>query len=574
MKESISKASDHIKPCNIAQSEQHNKRDEDYIKSLNPKRLYIRTDLTRLNETYTPSLLRGISLQDYYDWLKDMVKKKTGRAMQERDVEYIDKKGRNRVRRGSSPLREGVVNIKPNTTMSDLQRYAQAVHERWGITAIQIHIHKDEGHFENPDDVSTWQPNYHAHFIWDWMDHVTGKSYKLDAKDMSAMQDLVAEVLDMERGQKKSETGLDHLERNDFIIQKQESKKKQLQKETDDLLSALNSYTKATKVKKEDLIVPMLETDPLVKNAYKAMMAELDIPIPSFKQKEWRDERKKAVKEILTDMQTELRQAKEAQKKDILKLGKSLYDMAMEHIQELIEQDKQLHKENERLAAENEELKDKISRMDDKAITNLRQQKNKEIGDLEASLDRANADAAQSRSLASREQQRADKAEQQLQEMLAVPEIKDIWDSILQSRQAFWQQVDNWIAEAKDAIRTFAGSGLSLISSEQEAVISSGIIGEALKDDLDASDLSQRKQATKNLLGQVDWTDLTEYKCNFGILRTNQLCEEMNVTKEMMTTLLLATGGRGGVSSGGGGVSGELTNWDGTKKRNGWGNGI
>lgn len=67
MKESISKASDHIKPCNIAQSEQHNKRDEDYIKSLNPKRLYIRTDLTRLNETYTPSLLRGISLQDYYE---------------------------------------------------------------------------------------------------------------------------------------------------------------------------------------------------------------------------------------------------------------------------------------------------------------------------------------------------------------------------------------------------------------------------------------------------------------------------------------------------------------------------
>ena len=574
MKESISKASDHIKPCNIAQSEQHNRRDEDYIKSLNPKRLYIRTDLTRLNETHVPSLLRGISLQDYYDWLKDMVKKKTGRAMQERDVEYIDKKGRNRVRRGSSPLREGVVNIKPDTTMSDLQRYAQAVHERWGITAIQIHIHKDEGHFENPDDVSTWQPNYHAHFIWDWMDHVTGKSYKLDAKDMSAMQDLVAEVLDMERGQKKSETGLDHLERNDFIIQKQESKKKQLQKETDDLLSALNSYTQATKVKKEDLIVPMLETDPLVKNAYKAMMAELDIPIPSFKQKEWRDERKKAVKEILTDLQTELLQAKEAQKKDILKLGKSLYDMAMEHIQEIIEQDKQLHKENKRLAAENEGLKDKISRVDDKAITTLRQQKDKEIGELEASLDRANTDAAQSRRSTSTERQRADKAELQLKEMLAVPEIKDIWDSILQAKQAFWQQVNQWIDDAKNAIHTYTGSGMSLFSSDQETAISRGIVGEALKDGLDASDLSQRQQATQNLLGQVDWGDFSKYKCDFGILRTNQLCAEMNVTKEMMTTLLLAAGGHGGVSSGGGGVSGELTNWDGTKKRNGWGNGI
>ena len=63
------------------------------------------------------------------------------------------------------------------------------------------------------------------------MDHDTGKSFKLNAEDMSAIQDLVAETLDMQRGQKKSETGIDHLERNDFIIQKQENKKKQLQEE-------------------------------------------------------------------------------------------------------------------------------------------------------------------------------------------------------------------------------------------------------------------------------------------------------------------------------------------------------
>ncbi len=63
------------------------------------------------------------------------------------------------------------------------------------------------------------------------LDHDTGKSFKLNAEDMSAIQDLVAETLDMQRGQKKSETGIDHLERNDFIIQKQENKKKQLQEE-------------------------------------------------------------------------------------------------------------------------------------------------------------------------------------------------------------------------------------------------------------------------------------------------------------------------------------------------------
>ena len=225
------KASEHIKPCNIAQSERHNRRDADYIASLNPAMLYIRKDLAHLNEVYVAPDMEGVSLQQYYDDIRVMVKQKTGRAMQEKDVKFTDKKGKQRVRQGCSPIREGVVNIKPDTTMEDLLRYVKRVHERWGIRAIQIHIHKDEGHYEDTNDPASWEPNYHAHIIWDWMDHNTGKSFKLNAEDMSAIQDLVAETLDMQRGQKKSETGIDHLERNDFIIQKQENKKKQLQEE-------------------------------------------------------------------------------------------------------------------------------------------------------------------------------------------------------------------------------------------------------------------------------------------------------------------------------------------------------
>lgn len=225
------KASEHIKPCNIAQSERHNRRDADYIASLNPAMLYIRKDLTHLNEVYVAPDMEGVSLQQHYDDIRVMVKQKTGRAMQEKDVKFTDKKGKQRVRQGCSPIREGVVNIKPDTTMEDLLRYAERVHERWGIRAIQIHTHKDEGHYEDTNDPASWEPNYHAHIIWDWMDHDTGKSFKLNAEDMSAIQDLVAETLDMQRGQKKSETGIDHLERNDFIILKQESKKKQLQEE-------------------------------------------------------------------------------------------------------------------------------------------------------------------------------------------------------------------------------------------------------------------------------------------------------------------------------------------------------
>ena len=230
----IAKASEHIKPCNIAQCERHNRRDEDYIKSLDPARIYVRLELTHNNEIYIAPGMEGVTLQQHYDYLKALVKEKTGRAMQEKDVEYKDKNGKTRVRKGSSPIREGVVNIKPDTKMDDLLNYVNRVQEKWGIRAIQIHMHRDEGHYENPEDKSTWKPNLHAHIIWDWIDHHTGKSFKLKAEDMSQIQDMVAETLEMERGKRKEETGAEHLTRTDFIIQNQEKKLHAIQGEIEE----------------------------------------------------------------------------------------------------------------------------------------------------------------------------------------------------------------------------------------------------------------------------------------------------------------------------------------------------
>lgn len=238
---SIAKASEHIKPCNIAQCERHNRRDADYIASLNPAWLYIRLDLTHNNECYIAPCMEGRTLQQHYDFIKVLVKKMTGRAMQEKDVEYKDKNGKIRVRKGSSPIREGVVNIKPDTTMDDLLRYVNKVHEKWGITAIQIHMHRDEGHYENPEDKSTWKPNLHAHIIWDWIDHQTGKSFKLNADDMSQIQDMVAETLEMERGKRKEETGAEHLERKDFILANQRKQSAELDNEIAEKRDRLNT---------------------------------------------------------------------------------------------------------------------------------------------------------------------------------------------------------------------------------------------------------------------------------------------------------------------------------------------
>jgi len=236
----IAKASEHIKPCNIAQCERHNRRDEDYIKSLDPARIYVRLELTHNNEIYIAPGMEGVTLQQHYDYLKALVKEKTGRAMQEKDVEYKDKNGKTRVRKGSSPIREGVVNIKPDTKMDDLLNYVNRVHEKWGIRAIQIHMHRDEGHYENPEDKSTWKPNFHAHIIWDWIDHQTGKSFKLNAEDMSQIQDMVAETLEMERGKRKEETGVEHLERKDFILANQRKQSAELDNEIAEKRDRLN----------------------------------------------------------------------------------------------------------------------------------------------------------------------------------------------------------------------------------------------------------------------------------------------------------------------------------------------
>ena len=43
---------------------------------------------------------------------------------------------------------EGVVVIKEDTTMEELQELGKRFQERFGVTPVQIAIHKDEGHWQ------------------------------------------------------------------------------------------------------------------------------------------------------------------------------------------------------------------------------------------------------------------------------------------------------------------------------------------------------------------------------------------------------------------------------------------
>ena len=228
------KSSIHIKPCNTKSSEAHNRRTAEYMRNIGESKIYIVSELSADNEQWVNPEFGNPNLQTHYDNIKQMVKEKTGRAMQEKERERKGKNGKIIKVAGCSPIREGVLLIKPDTTLADVKKFSEECQRRWGITPLQIFLHKDEGHWLNgqPDaeDKESFQvgekwfkPNYHAHIVFDWMNHDTGKSQKLNDNDMIEMQTLASDILSMQRGQSKSETGKEHLERNNFIIEKQKA---------------------------------------------------------------------------------------------------------------------------------------------------------------------------------------------------------------------------------------------------------------------------------------------------------------------------------------------------------------
>lgn len=157
-----------IQPCKIGSSEQHNHR----TKELD----YVRPELSHLNES----------------WSSD--NKRLPQHLVEIQRAYLDNKGK-KMHAKATPIREGVIVIQNSTTMQDLQFFAQRCEERWGLKALQIHIHRDEGYMHARE----WKPNLHAHIVWNWTDE-KGVTRKLNRFDMVEMQSLLAETLQMERG--------------------------------------------------------------------------------------------------------------------------------------------------------------------------------------------------------------------------------------------------------------------------------------------------------------------------------------------------------------------------------------
>lgn len=408
----VQKTSINIKPCNIGNSEAHNRRTAEYLAHIGKEKFYIRTELMAGNEAWVSPDFEDTTLTDRYNQIAAMVKEKTGRAMQTKVREKVNKKtGKVTIVRGSTPLKEGVVVIKEDTTMEQLQRFCEVCKERWGITPLQVFIHRDEGHYSNPQDTTTWKPNLHAHIVWDWMNHETGKSCKLDEKAMSEMQTVLAECLEMERGISKEVTGKKHLERADFIITKQKQEAEQAKAEKEAALSAKEEA---------EAELQFIKGENEAKEIYRQ---SLDNEIAD-KEKQLKDERKTRVDSILDGVGS------------LLGVGKSAT----------------IEKDNAKLKAENERIRkafpDAVNKEVEKRIRVLATEKQK----AEAERDRA---LAQNRSLVIErnkaitqlKSQQADVQQRVERAVRLANTEKDKTISLLQSRLKASRQVLNIIAD-------------------------------------------------------------------------------------------------------------------------------
>ena len=344
------KSSIHIKPCRIASSEAHNRRTAEYMRNIGESRIYVVSELSTDNEQWINPDFGTPELQTHYDNIKQMVKEKTGRAMQEKERERKGKNGKIIKVAGCSPIREGVLLVRPDTTLADVRRFGEECQRRWGITPLQIFLHKDEGHWLNgqpeAEDKESFQignrwfkPNYHAHVVFDWMNHETGKSRKLNDEDMAAMQTLASDILLMERGQAKAVTGKEHLERNDFIIKKQKAELQRIEETKRHKEQQVNLAEQELKQVKSEIRTDKLKS--VATDAATAIASGVGSLFGSGKLKELEHSNAELHQEIvkrdksIDDLKVKMQQMQEQQ-------GKQIRNLQGIHNQELEAKDKEI----------------------------------------------------------------------------------------------------------------------------------------------------------------------------------------------------------------------------------------
>ena len=179
-----------------------------------------------------------------------------------------------------------VVNLKPESTMQDLEKLAQHFSDKYGFQCYQIAIHRDEGHINEQGEKVI---NHHAHMEFITLDKQTGKNNynreKISPKVLREMQTEVAEILQMERGQDKRLSGRQRIEPRKYAQMKEAEKgeRKELKQELSrakqdlDFMDEHLEKQKAKfreKLQEKDTIINQLENQTLSPKEIKAVLED------------------------------------------------------------------------------------------------------------------------------------------------------------------------------------------------------------------------------------------------------------------------------------------------------------
>lgn len=478
--------------------------------------------------------------------------------------------------KNSEPIREGVAVITEATTMEQMKTLANQIEQRWGIKTKAIYAHLDEGHehlvtdkdhqqgkyLDSAEGSTIFLWNHHAHYVFDWTDHETGQCINLNRHDMSELQDMLANALKMERGKKSDKKWRDahtfkaeqEAIRAKEVAEYTERKKeesRQIQKKIEagnskltKLQEAIDELLSATSVPEEELeAVPFADMtfsfqgskEPLtVKDLIDMTLSRLDreirTPIPMLKREEWQKERNAKAKEIVTTLQSQLLSVSKLHKKKINDVGKKMYLDVKQKIALAVETDK-----------ENMALRQRISELDERAIAREKSR-----------ADAAEQKAQEQTMRGNREEKRANEAESRL---------SDIERFILMSgaSEAYehWNFLHDVVKKAAQALADWAHSTASIFNHDDERTIGQGIIAQCQINGLNPYQESDRMKAASSIADMADSIvgSIGRFQWDIAVTRIGQLASEMR----------LSTGGQS--VGGSNGNADELTNWDGTKKR-------
>ena len=361
---------------------QHARRD--YKEGCLPS--YINPHLTSQNRTiYEDEMIKG--RKSIYPLIK--------RA----EINYTEKTGQ-KCQASFAPFREAVLVVKADVTNEQILKFKEDSEKETGWRCIGLWLHLDEGyvHSKYIEGDTNFKQNVHVHCLYDCVDHATGKAIRSGRDKLSHMQDILANATGLERGYYAWETGRKHRKSAEERVFKQEERAEKMDKVLAERQSEINDLVKAATVSEEDMEVltidkfsfykaddqekKTLTIDDLFFNTQNAIDEELAKPIPTFGQKEWREERLKEIRKMLRRLQNMLKSIGELQKESIAKAKQSMYRDAKRKAAEAIV----TKQENERLEKENRSL-------DKEAVARERSKTNEAIAQRE--IQKARADKAE-----------------------------------------------------------------------------------------------------------------------------------------------------------------------------------